>query len=186
MTLELSDLQSQHVAMQKELKQIRKDVGAYEWVIKTPLSNSGLKAFIFNQMLDTINNRLEFYSKYIGFQVAFFIDMKSANKNLETYVFKGENPVPYNDLSGGQQQAVDIAAAFAIHDVVSDSKSCSLLVMDEVFESLDKDNIEIMTDVIQDKAQNKCLYLVTHRAEFNPTNSNIINILNKDGITSLA
>ena len=186
LNLELTDLQSQSKAMEKELKQIRKDVDAYEWVIKTPLSNSGLKAFIFNQMLDTINDRLEFYSKYIGFQVAFFIDMKSANKNLETYVFKGDQPVPYDDLSGGQQQAVDIAAAFAIHDVVSDSKSCSLLVMDEIFESLDRDNIEIITDVVQDKAQNKCLYLVTHRSEFNPTNSNIINVVNENGITSLA
>ena len=183
--LELTALENQFKVEKKKLRRLNKDVEIQEWLIKDPLSNSGLKAFIFNQMLDNINERLEFYTKFIDFQVAFFMDMKSANKNLETYVFKGEEPVPYDDLSGGQQQAVDIVTAFAIHDIVSDTKNCSLLVMDEVFESLDKDNIEIMTELIQEKAQEKCLYLVTHRAEFNPTNSNIIKVRYSDGVSSL-
>jgi len=184
--IELTDLQGTLKTSKRELRQINRDLITYQWVIKDPLSNSGIKAFIFNLMLDKINDRLEFYTKYTKFQVAFFMDMKSANKDLETYVFHGEQPVPYDDLSGGQQQSVDIATAFAIHDVVSSSKSCSLLAMDEVFESLDKDNIELITEIIQDKAADKCLYVVTHRPEFNPTNSNIINILFEDGVTSLA
>jgi len=133
-----------------------------------------------------INERLEYYTSFINLQVAFFMDMQSAHKNLETYVFAAGEPVPYGDLSGGQQQSVDIVTAFAIHDVVADSKECSLLVMDEVFESLDRDNIEIMAELIQDKAQTKCLYLVTHRAEFNPTNANIILVDYTDHITSLS
>ena len=184
--IELTDLRDLRKKKRIYVALVGRDIKTYEWLIKDPLSNAGLKAFIFNQMLDDINERLEFYTQFIGFQVAFMIDMKSANKNLETYVFQGDNPVPYDDLSGGQQQRVDIATAFAIHDIVSDTKECMLLVMDEVFESLDKDNIEIMTDLIQDKAQTKCLYLVTHRAEFNPTNANIIQIDYVDGITTVA
>lgn len=184
--IELRDLKSKLRAEGTDLKKIQRDVKTNEWLIKDPLSNAGLKAFIFNEMLDDINERLEFYTKFIGFHVAFLIDMQSAHRNLETYVFKDGEPVPYDDLSGGQQQSVDIVTAFAIDDVVSDTKECMLLVMDEVFEYLDKDNIEIMTELIQDKAQSKCLYLVTHRAEFSPTNANIIYIDFKNGITSLA
>jgi len=183
--IELSGLQALEKIEATEVKRIRRDVKDNEWLINDPLSNAGLKAFIFNGMLDEINDRLEFYTKFIDFQVAFVMDMQSAHKNLDTYVFHWGEPVPYEDLSGGQQQRVDIATAFAIHDVVSDTKECMLLVMDEVFEGLDKDNIEIMTDLIQDKAQTKCLYLVTHRAEFNPTNANIILIDYRDGITSI-
>jgi DNA repair exonuclease SbcCD ATPase subunit len=186
LTVELSGLKKEERALAVNLKRIQRDLKLQEWLIKDPLSNAGLKAFIFNMMLDDINERLEFYTKFIGFQVAFMMDMKSAHKNLETYVFQMGEPVPYDDLSGGQQQAVDIATAFAIHDVVSDSKECALLVMDEVFESLDKDNIEIMTELIQDKAQDKCLYVVTHRAEFNPTNANLLLIDYHNGITSVA
>ena len=109
--------------------------------------------------------------------------MDSHHKDLEVYVFQGEYPVPYEDLSGGQQQAVDIASAFAIHDVVSGNKVCDLLVMDELFESLDKNNIEILTELILDKSKDKCLYLVTHRNEFNPTNTRTIEITFTNGIT---
>ena len=169
----------------KNLKRLKKNHEVKKWVSDKALSNSGLKAFIFEEMMDSINDRLEFYSRYIGFQVVFDIDMDSYHKDIKTFVFKGNDPVPYEDLSGGQQQSVDIASAFAIHDVVSATKDCSLLVMDELFESLDKDNIEIMTELIQDKSNDKCLYLVTHRPEFCPTNSNIIRVLYNDGITSL-
>ena len=48
--------------------------------------------------------------------------------------------------------------------------------MDELFESLDKSNIEIMSELIQDKSRDKSLFLITHRSEFTPTNANIINI----------
>ena len=176
LTIELSGITADQREKAKLVRKSRRDVETYEWLVKDPLSNSGLKAFIFNMMLDDINERLEYYTTFIGLQVGFMIDMQSANRDLQTYVFKDDEPVPYDDLSGGQQQLVDIVTAFAIHDIVSDSKECSLLVLDEVFESLDKDNIEIITELIQDKAQTKCLYLVTHRAEFNPTNANIIKI----------
>lgn len=186
LNLELMELKRELKDKAIVLRKVKRDVNINEWLVKDPLSNSGLKAFIFNWMLDDINERLEFYTKFINFQVAFMIDMKSANKDLETYVFKDGEPVPYEDLSGGQQQAVDIVTAFAIHDVVSGTKDCSLLIMDEIFESLDKDNIEIITELIQDKAKSKCLYLVTHRNEFNPTNANIIRISYSHGITRIA
>jgi len=151
-----------------------------------PLSNAGLKAFIFNQMLDKINDRLDYYSRFIGFQVLFDINMESANKDLKTFVFIDDNLVPYEDLSGGQQQSVDVATAFAIHDVVNEGRKCNVLAMDEIFESLDKNNIEIVSELIQDKVANKSLYLITHRSEFAPTNANIIKVSYKNGFTSVA
>lgn len=184
--IELTALERQFKIQNKNVKKINRDIRTYEWLVKDPLSNAGLKAFIFNHMLDDINERLDYYTKFVGLQIGFVMDMKSAHKNLETFVFKDDNPVPYDDLSGGQQQAVDIVTAFAIHDITSDISGCSLFVMDELFESLDKDNIEIMTDIIQDKSVGKCLYLVTHRSEFSPTNSNIILIDYVNGFTSLA
>lgn len=180
---DIRDLKKDLRPLRIQYRKITKSVEAYEWVVKDPLSNSGLKAFIFNEMLGSINDRLMYYSKFIRFQVHFSMDLKSHNRDLQVYVFQGDYPVPYEDLSGGQQQSVDIASAFAIHDVVSGTKRCALLVMDELFESLDKNNIEILTELIQDKAKDKCLYLVTHRNEFAPTNSRTIQLRISSGIT---
>lgn len=170
----------------KLMKKLKGDLQIKDWLINDPLSNNGLKAFIFNRMLDKLNNKLAYYSKYIPFKVLFDLDMDSAHKNIDTYVMDGEDPVPFDDLSGGQQQAVNIATAFAVHDIVSEGKECNLLVMDELFEGLDKENIEIMAELIQDKAKDKSLFLVTHRTAFNPTNANIIQISYKNKFTSLA
>ena len=170
----------------KLLKKLKKDLEIKNWLINDPLSNNGLKAFIFNKMLDKLNEKLSYYSKFIPFKVLFDLDMDSHHKNIDTYVMDGDSPVPFEDLSGGQQQAVNIVTAFSIHDVVSEGKDCNLLIMDELFESLDKDNIEIMSELIQDKSKNKALFLITHRAEFNPTNANFIYIHYKNGFSSVA
>ena len=185
LTHELSELRAKAKPEKKRLQRILSDIKISNWLIDFPLSNSGLKAFIFNQMLDTVNERLDYYSTYIGFRVVFSIDMESAKKDLETYVYRGDQLVPYSDLSGGQQQAVDIATAFAIHDVVSEGKDCDLLIMDELFESLDKSNIEIITELIQDKSKDKCLFLVTH-TDFSPTNANTIQVDYNNGITTIS
>lgn len=167
----------------KTLRILKLDVSINKWLLDDPLSNSGLRAFIFDHMLDSINQRLEYYAPFINTQVAFIIDLESSRKDIKTLILKYNDLVSYEDLSGGQQQTVDIVSSFAIHDVVSKAKNCSLMIMDELFESLDKDNIEILTELIADKARDKCLYLITHRSEFAPTNSNIINIGYKNGVT---
>ena len=185
LTYELRDLRLKAKPEKRKLKSLYSELKIYNWLIDDPLSNAGLKAFIFNQMLESINDRLDYYKQYIGFKVVFSIDLGSTRKDLETHVYQGKSLVPYSDLSGGQQQTVDIATAFAIHDVVSEGKECDLLIMDELFESLDKSNIEIITELIQDKSGGKCLFLVTH-TDFSPTNANIIQVDFNNGITSLA
>lgn len=182
----LSEKKEELANLAKQINDLETDYNDNQWLIKEPLSNSGLKAFIFDRMLDSINLRLEYYSKFSGVSVGFIIDMDSAKKDLNTLISNPQGEyVPYEDLSGGQQQKVDIVTVFAIHDVISDTKNCDLLVMDELFESLDVNNIEMLTELIQDKAKNKCLYLITHRGEFSPTNSNTIEVLFNDGVTSI-
>lgn len=183
----LKDAKRELKAETKAWEEVQKEKEDYMWLIADPLSNAGLKAFIFDTMLESINDRLDYYAKFSGMRVGFLIDMDSARKDVNTVISneKGEY-VPYDDLSGGQQQKVDIVTVFATHDVVSENKDCNLLIMDELFESLDKNNIELLTELIQDKAKDKCLYLVTHRHEFSPTNANIIEVLYEDGITTLA
>jgi DNA repair exonuclease SbcCD ATPase subunit len=182
-TRDLSSILEKLLNEKTQLRCLHKRLGIYNWLINEPLSNHGLKAYIFNIMLDKVNLKLEYYSQFIGFQAVFDIDMSSYNKDLITYIYNGDNIIPYDDLSGGQQQSVDVVSAFAIHDVVNEGRECNLLIMDEVFESLDKNNIEIVTELIQDKAQEKSIYLVTHLENFNPSSSNIIRLDFKNGFT---
>lgn len=170
--------------LKSELKKLTKEYTLHKWLLSDPFSNKGMKAYIFNEMLNQVNDRLVFYSKYIGFKVEFIKDMESSNKTLNAIVIKGEDIVMYNDLSGGQTQLVDLAIAFSIHDIVSNKVECNVLLMDEVFENLDKENIQIVNELISLKTKDKAVHLMTHNEQFNYQNSfNTELMLNTQGWT---
>lgn len=149
------------------LQGIEKKIKLHKWLINDPLSNKGLKTFIFNSMLGLINKRLRYYGRYLGYVIEFHIDMESGNKNFKATVQANEKIRPYNDLSGGQKQLVDICLAFSIHDVVTDTKKVNILLMDEIFESLDIDNVELVSELISVKSEGISTHLISHQQSLN-------------------
>jgi len=167
-------------------KKFTKKIDLMNWLIKDPLSNFGLKAYIFESMLKLVNRELLQYSKVLGWKIKFNIDLQSARKNFITTVYQGKKERPYEDLSGGQQQLVNACIAFAIHDVVNLERDCNILIMDEPFESLSKKYIHIISDLMMEKSKYKSVHLITHLAEFNPVNCHLIQVeLSDKGRTKL-
>jgi DNA repair exonuclease SbcCD ATPase subunit len=157
------------------------------WAIKQPLSNSGIKAYVFNSMLDKLNERLKYYAEYLGFRVEFGINLESARKDIYSLVYQGQYMRYYEELSGGQQQLVDVCTAFALHDLVADDRGMKVLFMDEVFESLDRDNIELVGELIKLMATNKSVHLITHIEDFVVKNSNLVRVsIDANGQTQLS
>jgi ATPase involved in DNA repair len=156
-----------------ESKTIGKEIEIDKWLIKDPLSNSGLKAFIFDSMLGKVNNYLKAYKDIIGFGIKVFIDMAAANKDIRILIERKGDEVPYEDLSKGQKQLVHVVLAFSLSDTVQSIKPINAIFLDELFESLAVDNIEKVGKIIQSKSKNKSIHLITHQTAFSPTNCNI-------------
>lgn len=166
------------------LNKHQRKINLYYWLINTPLSNKGLKAYLFEMLLTNLNNNLIKYQNIIGWRVEFEVDMDKSNKDIFTTVYADNDiPVLYEDLSGGQQQMVNVATALAIHDLVNDVKPFNLLILDEVFEGLDRNNIHKVTELLTLKSNQYGVYVITHHEAFNPTNSNMINLVKNQGLT---
>lgn len=149
----------------------------YTWALKDPLSNSGMKAFIFNTMLEKTNFILKRdYSEILNFNIKLYIDLFTMNKNLAISIHQKDVEVPYDDLSGGQKQLVDIALIFAINDVVMENKPINILWLDEIFESLSSNNTEKVVEIIRKKSINRAIHLITHNKEFASLGRNIIKV----------
>ena len=184
---EVSEVKKTITNLEGLVKIWQKKVDIDEWLLSDPLSNSGLKAYIFDSMIEKVNFHARKYARLVGFETKVYIDMASAHKNIEISIFKNGDEVPYNDLSGGQSQLVDITIAFALNDVVSSIKPINVLFLDELFESLDQDNIEIIGNIIMEKSKTRAIHLITHQRQFNPPNSNITELrLNSKGQTIVA
>lgn len=153
----------------RKMEALQRKIGIDEWLLKEPLSNSGLKAFIFDSMLNKVNFYLKTYTKYIGFGVKVYMDLESANKDFKISILQGAQEVPYDDLSGGQKQLADVALMFSLNDTVTASKPINILLMDEVFESLSQNNIEVVGQIIERKSRDRSIHLITHQ-NFNPIN----------------
>jgi DNA repair exonuclease SbcCD ATPase subunit len=133
------------------------------WWINKGFSASGLKAFVFNAMLTQLNLYVERYAERLGVRVKFSVDLSKASRPFVTTCYKNEVEVEYGELSGGEKQRVDVALAFAMHDLVSHTALVNILIMDEVFEGLDGDGVETVYDLIRLKAgDGKAVYIVSH------------------------
>lgn len=133
-----------------------------DWWLKKGFGAGGLKAFVFNAMLNQLNLYAQKYANRLGFRVEFTVDMTKANKPFQTLIYKGDKVRDYEDLSGGQRQRVDVCVAFAMYDLVSHKSDINILLMDEVFEGLDVAGVEVCLELIRDQAQTKSVYVITH------------------------
>jgi len=145
-----------------------------EWALTDLLSNKGLKAHIFNTMLNKLNDQLTKYEKYIGMIPHLSIDLESASKGLQIDIYKGGISRSYADLSLGQKQLADLGIVFALADIQSLHSPINLKFIDEAFDHLDESNIEIVTQLLFKKAQKQTLHIVTHQKEFNFSSARVL------------
>ena len=155
------------------------------WVINDPLSNSGMKTFIFDASLKSLNDCLDDYSSIIGFNIKFTVNTESSKRDFVTLIDKDGQLLQYEELSGGEQQLVNVAMAFALHSITSVSLGINLLFLDELFENLDKANIEIIMDLVKYIGNGKSIYIITHQENFSISGSNTIKVKKDNGITTI-
>ena len=167
-------------------KTLKKEIETLNWVSNEALGNKGLKAYVFETMLDGLNNNLRYYEQYIGFRPEFRVDLDSANKDIYALVYIGEDFVDYDDLSGGQQQTVNICTAFSLYDLVAGDKPISLMVFDEIFDGLTDKNTDLVYELVREKSEGKSVYMITHNLQLQSSSDKVIRMtLDKQGRTLL-
>lgn len=155
----------------------------YNWVIDDPLGNNGIKAYLFDSSLDFLNRELERYSEILGFHIAFEIDLSTTRKEFCTLIEKDNHVIDYDELSGGEKQLVDISMAFAMNQALSLSKGINLAFLDEVFESLSSDNIELVIQLVREVYKDKTLFLISHHESLPFSNVKILEVEKRNGLS---
>lgn len=155
----------------------------YNWLINDPLGNNGIKAYLFDSSLDMLNRTLDKYSQVLGFRIEFNIDLGTARKDFYTLIERDGQIIDYNELSGGERQLCNVAMAFAMNESLTASKGINLAFLDEVFESLSSDNVEVVTSLIRYTFANKTLFLITHLDSLPLSNTKILKVEKVNGLS---
>lgn len=180
----LNEIDIQIKDIDTKTKPLYDDRELYEWLCSNPLSNNGLKAYIFDNSLYAMNKVLREYSEVLGFRIVLGMDLSSARKDLTVDIYLNNINVFYEELSGGQKQLVNLAIAFAMNSLVSSSRGLNLVFLDEIFESLSSDNIEIVINLINHIYQGKSLFLITHQESLPLSNCKILKVDIKNGLST--
>ena len=176
---ELGKVVAQKVKAEESIEKLEKELEAkeakkekYEWWMSKAFGSGGLKAFVFHAMLEQLNNHIVKYASRLGSYVKFSVDLSKASKPFTTTCFIQGDEVDYEELSGGERQRMDIAMAFAMHDLIKSQVQMNILAMDEIFEGLDAEGIETAFDLIRVKAgENTSVFVITHSQTIDSLNT---------------
>jgi len=144
------------------------------WAIKDPLSNSGIKSYLFKTLLDRLNRRLEYYSNLSGFSINLMVDEDSGRKNIEAIISRDGYPVDVRDLSGGETQLVNVVIALASGEVLLSDVDTNVRIFDEVSEHLDSVNTELLANFLKNLSMKYNVFVITHNNQFIVTGANEI------------
>lgn len=179
---EIQQLETEMVKLNQALKAVEEKVFNYSWAVDV-FGNNGLKSFLFESSLTQLNEILKKYSEVLGFDIQFGVDLLSARKDFLIKINLEGVPVFYEELSGGQKQLVNLAMALAMNEIQTQAKGINIAFLDEVFDSLSMDNIEVVTELIKAAYKDKTLFLITHLASLPIPNSKTITVKRIKGLS---
>jgi len=182
----LEDSMKEFLTLQELTSVKTAELERVEWWVKKGFGTEGVKSFVFSTMLEQLNSYVEKYAQRLGVGVRFSVDMTKATKPFTTTCLNTDGlEVDFNELSGGEKQCVDIALAFAMHDLIGHTANTNLLVMDEFFEGLDAGGLASALDLVRVKAETgKTVYIISHHSVIDTLNTKTINVYkNEQGQT---
>lgn len=180
---QLSTISDKLQSIESEMEEKRAKVDNYKWVMDDPLGNNGIKAFLFESSLDILNETLESYSEVLGFSILFYVDIQGVKKDFNTQIIMDGIEVSYEELSGGQKTLVNIAMAFAMNEVMTKAKGINIAFLDEVFENLSSEYVDLVIGLIRKIYKDKTLYLISHQESLPIPNARVLTVTRERGLS---
>jgi DNA repair exonuclease SbcCD ATPase subunit len=180
---QLSTISDKLQSIESEMEEKRAKVDNYKWVMDDPLGNRGIKAFLFESSLDILNEILESYSEVLGFSILFYVDIQGVKKDFNTQIIMDGIEVSYEELSGGQKTLVNLAMAFAMNEVMTKAKGINIAFLDEVFENLSSEYVDLVIGLIRKIYKDKTLYLISHQESLPIPNARVLTVTRERGLS---
>lgn len=148
------------------------------------LISKDFKGYMLEGVINFLSSRSSYYSKYLFYEKSVSINL-SGNKILITLDNR-----PYENLSGGEKQRVDLVVQFSLRDMLSMTTgfSCNVLILDEAFDNLDSEGsnslVRLLTSEFNDV---ESVFVVTHHYDISVPYDNCITVTKgADGVSEIS
>lgn len=142
------------------------------------------RGFLLQNIITFIDKKAKEYSEVV-FKTRDLDFALDGNNICITYCGKA-----FENLSGGEQQRVDLILQFALRDMMSQylGFSSNVLFLDELFDALDAQGCDAILDLISQKINDvESIFIISHRSSDLgiPCDSEIIIEKNENGVSSI-
>jgi len=123
-------------------------------------SEQGLVKYIIRHILEYFNDRANYY---LGFLTAGRFSV-TFDEVLDECIRNNGSPVLYESMSGGEKKKVSLAVMLALNDllILSGKERSNLLFFDEVADSLDKEGVKGVCELMEILSTEKKVFIITH------------------------
>lgn len=146
-----------------EQQNLQANKGLYEiaswWSVTGFGGRGGLRQYVVNQMLVAANEQIKKYSGSLGLTLNIMYD-KTNIKVMVTDINGIETS--FEDLSGGEQQRLELMLILTLHDIVNANSGVDLLFLDEPNTNVDDDGVFEVFEILRQKKGT--IFIITHTA----------------------
>jgi DNA repair exonuclease SbcCD ATPase subunit len=181
----IKKLEKEREKQEEIIKQKNDELYYYNFLLKI-FSNKeyGVKKFIVSKMIDLFNENI---NKYIP--LFFDRDIRvEFDKNLSETITENKEEVSFNSFSSGEKTLLDVAVAFSLFMLVKTffSSDVRFLVFDEILDrNLDENGINAILNIINEKAKNNSIVVISHRGEYKESFDNKMLVYKEDGLSKV-
>ena len=156
--------------------------------------NQGIKSFLLDEILPALNDRVGYYaSALMGEGTRIEFDTESTLKGgglrdkFDIRIMRDDIKVDYVACSNGERRRIDVAILLALQSLVYERNAagCNLMVLDEVFDSLDRVGVEKVVSLLADEAKDKVIYVISHLNEMRDYFENEVIVSKIDGVSEV-
>lgn len=173
----------------EEIRKLNEEASKYKELSEvanhcTTLITRQFRNYLLGNAIEFMNNRLSEYSKMLFSNTNDCISLVRDSTKLD--IFLGD--APYESLSGGEKRKVDIALILAQKDLAMNVSglNCNILILDEIFESLDDEAIMTVTEVLTSvSSEIDSMFVISHKDTNIGYDSMITVVKNKDRISKI-
>lgn len=148
------------------------------------LAKRDFRGYLLSNIIDYLDSKAKEYSEIVF-----------GTRELNIYLDDNDLDISYcgkllDNLSGGERQRVDVIIQFALRDLLSTQSnySSNILVLDEIFDNMDKLATERIVNLINDRLKDiESVFIVSHHAdELELSYDTTLKVIkNEDGISSV-
>ena len=172
--LKRQKLTNDNIEIDNEYVEYKRLIELYGFWKHEGFSSSGIPSMLIDESIPFMNQKVSEYSEMIaGGRYIISFDTLKATKdgkefkdkiNVEVFDTKTKSDKRVK-FSGGQTRIVDIATILTLRDLQSKFQNVkiNLLLFDEIFDSLDDENIGYVSKLLKNLAKELCIVIISHR-----------------------